>query len=212
MIQTRCKGGICCGALRKPAGSSEDKFCSFQFSEPLYGIRPTHWLMLIKISKAKTFADQKYHNSFNLGTSLQGIQRCRWLWSWSCPSFQTFFSGPPGGTRPPSTRLPFPFSPTSILRSILSPSKTLMEMVMATWQVWETFERLQTGGSWFDFQGCISGLSSALEYFPTLGVDALWITPIFASPMADFGYDISDYRFGLEICQMPSYLHSEWIS
>ena len=34
-----------------------------------------------------------------------------------------------------------------------------------------------------------------MEYFPTLGIDALWITPIFASPMADFGYDISDYRW-----------------
>ena len=39
------------------------------------------------------------------------------------------------------------------------------------------------------------GLTSSLEYFPTLGIDALWITPIFASPMADFGYDISDYRW-----------------
>ena len=38
------------------------------------------------------------------------------------------------------------------------------------------------------------GLTSALEHFTTLGVDALWITPIFDSPMADFGYDISDYR------------------
>ena len=53
----------------------------------------------------------------------------------------------------------------------------------------------------FDFHGGTSGLSSALEYFPTLGVDALWITPIFASPMADFGYDISDYRWGLKVCQ-----------
>lgn len=52
-----------------------------------------------------------------------------------------------------------------------------------------------------DFDGGISGLTSALEYFPTLGVDALWITPIFASPMADFGYDISDYRWGLKIYQ-----------
>ena len=39
------------------------------------------------------------------------------------------------------------------------------------------------------------GLTSSLEYFPTLGIDAVWITPIFASPMADFGYDISDYRW-----------------
>ncbi|HEY6640731.1 MAG TPA: alpha-amylase family glycosyl hydrolase [Povalibacter sp.] len=27
-----------------------------------------------------------------------------------------------------------------------------------------------------------------------LGVDAIWIAPFFESPMADFGYDVSDYR------------------
>jgi len=32
-----------------------------------------------------------------------------------------------------------------------------------------------------------------LDYLVSLGVDALWISPIFPSPMADFGYDISDY-------------------
>ncbi len=32
-----------------------------------------------------------------------------------------------------------------------------------------------------------------LPYLAALGVDALWLSPIFASPMADFGYDISDY-------------------
>ena len=46
------------------------------------------------------------------------------------------------------------------------------------------------------------GLTSSLEYFPTLGVDAVWITPIFASPMADFGYDISDYRWGVQLTKV----------
>ncbi len=32
-----------------------------------------------------------------------------------------------------------------------------------------------------------------LPYLVELGADALWLSPIFASPMADFGYDISDY-------------------
>ena len=49
-------------------------------------------------------------------------------------------------------------------------------------------------------------MSSALEYFPNLGVNALWITPIFASPMADFGYDISDYRWGIKINQVDDLL------
>src|SRR5690606_36178592 len=33
-----------------------------------------------------------------------------------------------------------------------------------------------------------------LDHFTELGVDCLWLSPIFASPNADFGYDISDYR------------------
>ena len=36
--------------------------------------------------------------------------------------------------------------------------------------------------------------SPRLDYVASLGVDAIWLSPIFRSPMADFGYDISDYR------------------
>ena len=35
--------------------------------------------------------------------------------------------------------------------------------------------------------------SQRLPYLQSLGVDAVWLSPIFPSPMADFGYDISDY-------------------
>jgi alpha-glucosidase len=42
--------------------------------------------------------------------------------------------------------------------------------------------------------GDLPGISSRLEYIADLGVDAIWLTPFFASPMADFGYDVSDYR------------------
>lgn len=41
--------------------------------------------------------------------------------------------------------------------------------------------------------GDIDGITSKLEYLKETGVDAIWISPIFASPMVDFGYDISDY-------------------
>jgi alpha-glucosidase len=41
--------------------------------------------------------------------------------------------------------------------------------------------------------GDISGIISRLPYLRYLGVDAIWLSPIFPSPMADFGYDISDY-------------------
>jgi alpha-glucosidase len=42
--------------------------------------------------------------------------------------------------------------------------------------------------------GDLPGIIRRLEYLAGLGVDALWISPFFTSPMADFGYDISDYR------------------
>lgn len=41
--------------------------------------------------------------------------------------------------------------------------------------------------------GTLAGISERLEYLAWLGVDALWLSPIFASPMADFGYDVADY-------------------
>jgi alpha-glucosidase len=41
--------------------------------------------------------------------------------------------------------------------------------------------------------GDIPGIASRLEYLEWLGIDAIWLSPIFRSPMADFGYDISDY-------------------
>lgn len=41
--------------------------------------------------------------------------------------------------------------------------------------------------------GDIKGITSKLDYLSTLGVDAIWLTPVYASPMIDNGYDISDY-------------------
>lgn len=41
--------------------------------------------------------------------------------------------------------------------------------------------------------GDIEGIIRRLDYLSDLGVDAIWICPIFPSPMADFGYDVSDY-------------------
>ena len=44
-----------------------------------------------------------------------------------------------------------------------------------------------------DGVGDIRGIIERLPYLESLGVDAVWLSPIFSSPMADFGYDISDY-------------------
>jgi alpha-glucosidase len=44
-----------------------------------------------------------------------------------------------------------------------------------------------------DGVGDIGGIVERLSYVKALGVDAVWLSPIFPSPMADFGYDIADY-------------------
>ncbi|GEP03835.1 alpha-amylase family glycosyl hydrolase [Methylobacterium oxalidis] len=41
--------------------------------------------------------------------------------------------------------------------------------------------------------GDLAGITARLDHLVDLGVDAIWISPIYASPMADFGYDVSDY-------------------
>jgi len=41
--------------------------------------------------------------------------------------------------------------------------------------------------------GNLPGITAKLEYLANLGVDALWISPFFKSPMKDYGYDVSDY-------------------
>jgi alpha-glucosidase len=44
-----------------------------------------------------------------------------------------------------------------------------------------------------DGVGDLPGILSRLDHLVDLGVDAIWISPIYPSPMADFGYDVSDY-------------------
>ncbi len=45
-----------------------------------------------------------------------------------------------------------------------------------------------------DGVGDIPGIIEKIDYIASLGVDAIWVSPFFKSPMKDFGYDISDYR------------------
>ena len=44
-----------------------------------------------------------------------------------------------------------------------------------------------------DGVGDLHGIAQRLEHLVDLGVDALWLSPIYPSPLADFGYDVSDY-------------------
>ena len=45
-----------------------------------------------------------------------------------------------------------------------------------------------------DGVGDLKGISSKLDYLKSLGIDVIWLNPIFSSPNDDNGYDISDYR------------------
>lgn len=45
-----------------------------------------------------------------------------------------------------------------------------------------------------DGYGDLPGVTKRLPYIASLGVDGIWLSPFFTSPMADMGYDVSDYR------------------
>jgi alpha-glucosidase len=44
-----------------------------------------------------------------------------------------------------------------------------------------------------DGKGDLKGIETRIDYLQWLGVDAVWLTPFFVSPMLDFGYDIADF-------------------
>ena len=50
---------------------------------------------------------------------------------------------------------------------------------------------LDTNG---DGVGDLTGVIEKLTYLEQLGVDILWLSPVYPSPMVDNGYDISDYE------------------
>ena len=45
-----------------------------------------------------------------------------------------------------------------------------------------------------DGVGDLPGITAHLPYIADLGVDGIWLSPVFTSPMRDFGYDVADYR------------------
>lgn len=45
-----------------------------------------------------------------------------------------------------------------------------------------------------DGVGDLKGIADHLDHIASLGVDAVWLSPFFTSPMKDFGYDVADYR------------------
>ena len=63
----------------------------------------------------------------------------------------------------------------------------------AVYQIWPRSFKDGNG----DGIGDLWGVLEKLDYIKSLGVDAIWFSPLYPSPQADFGYDIADYR---DIC------------
>jgi len=53
-----------------------------------------------------------------------------------------------------------------------------------------------------DGVGDLRGIAARLDYIASLGVNAVWLSPIFTSPMADFGYDVADTSASIR-CSAP---------
>ncbi len=84
------------------------------------------------------------------------------------------------------------FAPTPAPRTAPSHST----QTVAWWRhavIYQVYPR-----SWADSDadgvGDLPGITSRLPYLRDLGVDAIWISPFYISPMADAGYDVADYR------------------
>ncbi|MBR0160359.1 MAG: alpha-glucosidase [Oscillospiraceae bacterium] len=69
-------------------------------------------------------------------------------------------------------------------------AKTKWYQEMTVYQIW--IRSFCDGNG--DGIGDLWGVLRKLEYIRSLGVDAIWFSPIYPSPNADFGYDISDYK------------------
>lgn len=61
---------------------------------------------------------------------------------------------------------------------------------MAVYQIW--CRASVTGNG--DGIGDLWGVLSKLDYIASLNVDGIWFSPLYPSPNADYGYDISDYK------------------
>lgn len=77
-----------------------------------------------------------------------------------------------------------------------SPCATATPQAVPWWRhavIYEVYPRsfADTNG---DGVGDLNGITARLDHLKTLGVTAIWLTPMYPSPQADFGYDISDYE------------------
>lgn len=82
------------------------------------------------------------------------------------------------------------------MNKVFSSQMTLDELTKDQWWrgavIYQIYPRsfLDTNG---DGIGDLKGVAKGLDYIASLGVDGIWISPFFTSPMKDFGYDVADY-------------------
>ena len=85
------------------------------------------------------------------------------------------------------------FLAVAALSAIFLPSTAAAQTWWKDAVVYEIYPRSfqDTNG---DGVGDLNGITQRLDYLNALGVDAIWLTPVYPSPQVDFGYDISDYK------------------
>lgn len=79
--------------------------------------------------------------------------------------------------------------------SIHSPSQSHDQEIAPWWKgavIYQVYPR-SFQDTTNDGIGDLAGITQRLDYIASLGVDAIWISPFFTSPMVDFGYDVADF-------------------
>jgi alpha-glucosidase len=80
----------------------------------------------------------------------------------------------------------------SLARSEDSPQESTVDSWWKHAVIYEVYPR-SFQDSDGDGVGDLNGITRRLDYLKDVGIDAIWLTPVFPSPQVDFGYDISDY-------------------
>jgi len=92
--------------------------------------------------------------------------------------------------------LPYAFAQQTIAPQMQASAATINTSEDLWWKhavIYEIYPRsFQDSDN--DGIGDINGIESRLSYLKQLGIDAIWITPMYPSPQVDFGYDIADYE------------------
>lgn len=94
------------------------------------------------------------------------------------------------------TPLLFCLSPTVSKRAFETPARAERTAAADPWWkhavIYEIYPR-SFQDSKGDGMGDLNGIIARLDYLRDLGINAIWLTPIYPSPQVDFGYDVSDY-------------------